>query len=206
MYGLYRLQNEENSNEKKAVIPKIPFSAYQGREFSEEEIDDAINNFLPWITAVEYESHEELIDRAVDVLTNPEEGVIAWFQGKSEFGQRALGSRSILADPRREDIRTIINEFIKEREWFRPLAPSCLAEDAAEWFDDLKNGGNESPYMSITTGIRKEKQSKVPAVCHIDGSARLQTVTEADNRLYHRLIKAFKERTGVSMVLNTVRA
>lgn len=136
-------------------------------------------------------------------MADPKEGVLAWFQGRSEFGQRALGSRSFLADPRREELRIQINEFIKEREWYRPLAPSCLAEDAGEWFDDLKNGGNESPYMSITTGVKKDKQSIVPAICHIDGSARLQTVTEADNPLYHRLIKAFKKRTGVSMVLNT---
>jgi hypothetical protein len=143
------------------------------------------------------------MNKAIDVLTDPKEGVLAWFQGRSEFGQRALGSRSFLADPRREELRSQINEFIKEREWYRPLAPSCLAEDAGEWFDGLKNGGNESPYMSITTGVKKDKQSIVPAICHIDGSARLQTVAEADNPLFHRLIKAFKKRTGVSMVLNT---
>ena len=136
---------------------------------------------------------------------------IAWFQGRSEFGQRALGGRSILGDPRSNGVRLHINQKVKQREWFRPLAPAVLAEHANDWFDlshvassdATESDPNVSPYMSITAQVREEKVAQVPAICHIDNSARLQTVTASDNPLFHALITAFFRRTGRPMVLNT---
>eukprot|EP00607_Mallomonas_marina_P004701 CAMPEP_0182429260 /NCGR_PEP_ID=MMETSP1167-20130531/25631_1 /TAXON_ID=2988 /ORGANISM="Mallomonas Sp, Strain CCMP3275" /LENGTH=419 /DNA_ID=CAMNT_0024612669 /DNA_START=325 /DNA_END=1584 /DNA_ORIENTATION=- len=129
--------------------------------------------------------------------------VVAWFQGRSEFGQRALGNRCILADPRQANLRRFINEEVKEREWFRPLAPSVLSSAAGDWFQDLTNDQNVSPYMSLTAFVRPERRDEVPAVCHVDGSARLQTVSEETNPLYHQLIREFCKRTRVPMLLNT---
>lgn len=155
------------------------------------------------------------------------------------MGQRALGARSILADPSIELHRQFINEYIKEREWYRPLAPSVLKEHVDEWFEpvqleDSSSDGSvgtipigrrssaiESPYMSVTARIRDEYQARIPAVCHIDNTARLQTVelpktvsdgqsSEIDSisslseiELYHKLISQFHKKTGIPMVLNT---
>ena len=122
---------------------------------------------------------------------------------RSEFGQRALGARSILGDPRAAAIRVTVNRDVKEREWFRPLAPSVLDEEAGQWFEDVTSGKNVSPFMSVTAVVRPEKRLVVPAICHVDGTARLQTVTQKDNDLYHALIREFQRLTGVPMVLNT---
>ncbi len=131
--------------------------------------------------------------------------------GRSEFGQRALGCRSILGDPRSSDVRRHINTAVKQREWWRPLAPAVLGELAHDWFDLPMSGssssgnsdGNVSPYMSITAQVKPDKVAAVPAICHIDESARLQTVSPADNALFHALINAFYRRTDTPMVLNT---
>lgn len=177
------------------------FSAYQGKKYSDDDIEDALSEWQPWITTTKHSSEEMLINSAVDNLTQGK--VIAWFQGRSEFGQRALGARSILADPRQKEVRRFINEIVKEREWYRPLAPSVLEEYAGQWFDELKDNANESPYMSITAHVKEEKISIVPAICHVDGSARLQTVSKVDEPLYHALIKQFHSKTKVPMILNT---
>jgi carbamoyltransferase len=116
-----------------------------------------------------------------------------------EFGARALGCRSLVADPRRADMRDIINLKIKFREKFRPFAPSILAEAVADWFDL----DEASPFMEKVLPIRKDKQAQIPAVTHVDGSGRLQTVTRETNSRYYDLIKKFGERTGVPIVLNT---
>ena len=99
-----------------------PFSAYQGKEFDAEELEDILVDWLPWITHTKHTTQQSLVDAAVERIANGE--VVGWFQGRSEFGQRALGSRSILADPRNTDVRRFVNEKVKEREWYRPLAPS----------------------------------------------------------------------------------
>jgi carbamoyltransferase len=125
--------------------------------------------------------------------------VTGWCQGRMEFGPRALGNRSILADPRDSAMPDKINRSVKFREPWRPFAPSVLAEDAAEWFSPVL----ESPYMLLASDVREDRRASVPAITHVDGSARLQTVTAEANALYHRLITRFKELTGVSMVLNT---
>ena len=133
-------------------------------------------------------------------------GVIAWFQGRSEMGPRALGHRSILADPRKKGLVRFINEVVKKRESFRPFAPSCLSEEASAWFDlgdDLADTSNISPFMSMTAMVKEEKRESIPAVTHVDGSSRLQTVTEEAEPSYHKFISTFFKRTGVPMVLNT---
>ena len=125
--------------------------------------------------------------------------VIGWFEGRMEWGPRALGHRSILGDPRRADMKAILNSKIKRRESFRPFAPSVLRDHVREWFEL----DGDVPYMMQVYPIREEKRPLIPAVCHVDGTGRLQTVTEADNGRYARLIQRFFEHTGVPMVLNT---
>ncbi|MEB3184008.1 MAG: carbamoyltransferase C-terminal domain-containing protein [Cyanobacteriota bacterium] len=125
--------------------------------------------------------------------------VIGWFDGRMEWGPRALGHRSILGDPRRGDMKDILNLKIKRRESFRPFAPSVLREAVADWFE--RDG--DVPFMMQVFPIRAEKRPLIPAVTHVDGSGRLQTVTEAENGRYYRLIRAFQSLTGVPMVLNT---
>jgi carbamoyltransferase len=125
--------------------------------------------------------------------------IVGWYQGAMEWGARALGNRSILADPRRADMREIINTRIKFRERFRPFAPSILEEAVDEYFV----GATTDPFMLQVYPIRSEKRSVVPAVTHVDGSGRLQTVSPQTNERYWRLIKAFQTVTGVPMLLNT---
>jgi carbamoyltransferase len=125
--------------------------------------------------------------------------IVGFYNGRMEWGPRALGNRSILADPRKKDIRSILNIKIKRREEFRPFAPSILKEKVSEWFvfdDDV-------PFMSKVIEIRKEKRQIIPAVTHIDGTGRLQTVTEQQNKIYYNLIKHFYKLSGVPMLLNT---
>lgn len=125
--------------------------------------------------------------------------VVGWFQGRMEWGPRALGARSILGDPRRADMKALLNRKIKRRESFRPFAPSVLREHVGDWFElDA-----DVPFMSQVFPIRREKRDLVPAVTHVDGSGRLQTVTASASPRYHALISAFHRMTGVPMVLNT---
>jgi carbamoyltransferase len=125
--------------------------------------------------------------------------VVGWCQGRMEFGPRALGNRSILADPRDPRMPDKINMRVKFREPWRPFAPSVLVEKNAEWFEPAI----ESPYMLLALNVRPELRATVPAITHVDGSARVQTVTEDANPLYYRLIDCFDKLTGVPMVLNT---
>jgi len=125
--------------------------------------------------------------------------ILGWFQGRMEFGPRALGARSIVADARREDMKDILNHKVKHREGFRPFAPACLAEHAAEWFE----GGRVSPYMLLVFPVARDKRGMIPSVTHVDGTGRLQTVDEHSEPGYRRLIESFHEKTGVPVVLNT---
>jgi carbamoyltransferase len=125
--------------------------------------------------------------------------VIGWFQGRLEWGPRALGNRSILCDPRRGDMKAVLNAKIKKRESFRPFAPSILSEHVPDWFEEDDN----VPFMMQVFQIREEKRAQIPAVTHVDGSGRLQTVHQATNPRYHALISAFGELTGVPILLNT---
>jgi carbamoyltransferase len=125
--------------------------------------------------------------------------VVGWFQGRMEWGPRALGNRSIICDPRRGDMKALLNAKIKRRESFRPFAPSVLKEAVSEWFEE----NDAVPFMMQVFQIRKEKRALIPAVTHVDGSGRLQTVDQEANPRYHRLIQSFYDLTGVPMVLNT---
>ena len=125
--------------------------------------------------------------------------VTGWFQGRMEWGPRALGNRSIVVDPRRPDMKDILNAKIKRRESFRPFAPSILREAVREYFET----DADVPFMQQVFQIRPEKRSLIPAVSHVDGTGRLQTVTESQNPLFYRLIREFGRRTGIPIVLNT---
>ena len=127
--------------------------------------------------------------------------IVGWFQGAMEFGQRALGNRSILIDPRRKDGKDVVNAAVKFRESFRPFAPAILAEHVAEWFECPP--GMRVPFMERVLNFRPEKRDLVPAVVHVDGTGRLQTVDADSSPRYHALIRAFAQRTGVPIVLNT---
>jgi carbamoyltransferase len=176
--------------------------AYLGPRFDEGTLRKAIETFfaagLPAGISVKYGLAEsELLPW---VARNVAEGrVVGWFQGGAEWGPRALGNRSIVCDPRRSDMKDILNLKIKRRESFRPFAPSILREDVGEWFE-LEG---EVPFMMQVYPVRRDKREQIPAVTHVDGSGRLQTVTEKLNGRYYRLIREFKKLTGVPCVLNT---
>ena len=125
--------------------------------------------------------------------------VIGWFQGRAEFGPRALGNRSIIVDPSRDDAKELLNSKIKRRESFRPFAPSILKEATSDYFEVV----DDVPFMEKVYQIKEEKRSVIPAVTHVDGSGRLQTVTKKDNSRYYQLIKKFSELSGIPILLNT---
>ena len=139
----------------------------------------------------------ELAKRAVALIADGK--ILGWFQGRAEWGPRALGNRSIVADPRRADMKGILNRRIKHREIFRPFAPSILAEATGDWFER----SHASPFMTLAYAVRPEKRALIPAPTHVDGTGRLQTVTREANPRYHALISAFRDLTGVPVVLNT---
>ena len=188
--------------------------SYLGSEFSQENIEKELKSIGAKYEIVDY---EKLINQAVEYLA--EEKAIGWFQGRMEFGPRALGGRSILADPRSDKMQKNLNLKVKYRESFRPFAPSVLKDDLSSWFDiDV-----DSPYMLLVANIKKDKRilmteeqnrlfgidklnikrSKIPAVTHVDYSARIQTVSKNTNKRYYDLISKFKEKTGCPIVVNT---
>ena len=145
-------------------------------------------------------AHTRVADPAEAAAQRLSEGkVVGWFQGRAEAGPRALGARSILADPRRAEMRDVVNERVKRREWFRPFAPSVVHEAGADFFD----GYTQSPFMLLVLPIAADKRSVVPAVSHVDGTGRVQSVTAETNPGFHRVIERFGELTGVPVVLNT---
>lgn len=165
-------------------------SPYLGRTYSRELVVDTVH-----LSGLE---HAIVTDEyVVDLLIN--KNIISVFGGGSESGRRALGNRSILADPRHNDTKDLINQKIKHRENFRPFAPSILREDVLDWFEE----DVDSPYMSFAIPFREDKKHLVPAVVHIDGTGRLQTVTTMTNPWYYNFIKIFKNKTNVPILLNT---
>lgn len=165
--------------------------AFLGPGFSEEEIEQ----FLRW-SKLPYRRAENLVEEVVDLLV--QDKVIGWFQQRMEFGPRALGARSILASPLHASMQSQLNE-IKDREDFRPVAPVVLEEEAANWFKDA----GPSPFMLFVYDVLPEKAEVIPAVRHIDGTARIQTINREQNALYYDLLKAFQARTGVPVLVNT---
>jgi carbamoyltransferase len=176
--------------------------AYWGPQFAADETHALLAAERPNLE--ETGCHVEEIGDAAELCSRTaaaiEAGaVVGWFQGRMEWGPRALGNRSILCDPRRADIKAVLNAKIKHRESFRPFAPSVAEEAVAEWFEEE----GTVPFMMQVFQVRAEKRALVPAITHVDGSARLQTVSRATNPRYHRLIEAFRARTGIPMLLNT---
>jgi carbamoyltransferase len=177
-------------------------SAYLGPESSDAEIEALLASRKQEI--IDAGCSVDCIDDSAELTRRTaaaiaEGKVIGWFQGRMEWGPRALGNRSILGDPRRADMKDILNAKIKRRESFRPFAPSILREAVREWFEQ----DDDVPFMMEVFQIRAEKRALIPAVCHVDGSGRLQTVHRETNPLYHDLIAAFESLTSVPLVLNT---
>jgi carbamoyltransferase len=170
------------------------YSAYTGSRFSNEEIEIFLQN-----KGISYQRlpDAELYEKIVDKLVEP--GVVGWFSGRAEFGPRALGARSIIADPRNAKAKDLLNSKIKRRESFRPFAPSILKEYTHQYFEKVE----DVPFMEKVFPIKKEKRGEIPAVTHVDGTGRLQTVMKDVSPRYHALIDAFRERTGVPILLNT---
>lgn len=170
------------------------YSAYTGAQFTNEQIENLLKE-----KGINYKKYadEELYNIVADRLINA--GVIGWFNGRAEFGPRALGARSILADPRRADAKDLLNAKIKRRESFRPFAPSILKEFVDEYFEV----NDIVPFMEKVFPIKKEKQYLIPAVTHADGTGRLQSVDKNISPAYYQLIKTFYDKTGVPILLNT---
>ncbi len=173
--------------------------AYWGPEFSRDQIASAIGSARLAETGctVAELPEEELLRQTAAIIA--EGKILGWFQGRAEWGPRALGNRSIVADSRRPEMKEILNRRIKHREIFRPFAPSILAEKTAEWFEH----SHPSPFMTMAYAVKSEKRDKIPAPTHVDGTGRLQTVTATANLRYWKLISEFEKQTGVPVVLNT---
>ncbi len=169
-------------------------NAYTGPAFENGKVQDVLDR-----KNLSYKTYEtfELADKASDLVADG--NVLGWFQGRMEWGPRALGNRSIIADPRRADMKDILNARIKQREKFRPFAPAILEETTGDYFDQCY----PDPFMLKVYNVRPEKQNEIPAVTHVDGTGRLQTVSQETAPRYWELINAFRERTGVPIVLNT---
>jgi carbamoyltransferase len=168
--------------------------AYWGPRFSNEECAEALRK-----AGLKFETlpDEALLPRVARIMADG--GVIGWFQGRMEFGPRALGNRSFLADPRRADMRELLNRKVKLREWFRPLAPSMLEESSAEIFGVRRH----DPFMVTVFTVAEDQRARIPAVVHVDNTARPQTVSRETNPRYWNLIKEFERLTGVPALLNT---
>lgn len=169
-------------------------NAYLGGQYTNDEIRKYLDEKHYAYNTLD---DDALYAKVCDALMNG--GVIGWFAGRAEFGPRALGGRSILADPRRPDARQILNEKIKRRESFRPFAPSILKEFVSAYFEQ----DDEVPFMEKVFRIREEKRSLLPAVTHVDGTGRLQTVDKEISPRYYQLIETFYARTGIPVLLNT---
>lgn len=165
--------------------------AYLGPDYSDEEIE----RFLQWVKAP-YRKLNNVAEETAEILARDK--IIGWFQGRMEFGPRALGSRSILASPIHPSMQARLNE-VKDREDFRPVAPVVLEEDAPDWFE----GAGYSPFMLFVYDVKKDKADRIPAVRHVDGTARIQTINQHQHKHYYDLLKAFRQKTGVPVLVNT---
>ncbi|ELS02563.1 putative carbamoyl transferase, NodU family [Xenococcus sp. PCC 7305] len=187
----YILWNQVLGNSKNYIMD----NPYLGPEYTAEEIETVLDN-----NNLKYSYHENIEEVTAKLIAQGY--IIGWFQGRSEIGPRALGNRSLLADPRHPYMKDIINMKVKKREGFRPFAPSVLAEKADEWFK-IPNKQLSSNFMLIAYDVLKNKQKTIPAVTHVDGTSRIQTVQSSSNPKYHKLIKEFEKITEVPILLNT---
>lgn len=165
-----------------------------GPDYSNGQIETALE-----YSGYRYEAVDDPAKMAAELLA--QDKIIGWFQGRSEYGPRALGHRSILANPRNPDIKNRINTRIKFREEFRPFAPSTTLESSRDYFD-LGNL-ESSPYMTVAVPVRESRAFEIPGVTHVNNTARVQTVAKESDELFHRLISSFGELTGTPVVLNT---
>ncbi len=189
---LYYIYHKNSRTISKDNVELINENVYVGPSFSDTEITQFLDS-----KNIPYESfdRESLLKKTAQLIADGK--IVGWYQGKMEWGPRALGNRSILADPRREDMKDILNAKIKHRESFRPFAPSILEEHASDYFDiDIP-----SPYMLMVAPVKKPEQ--IPAVTHVDGTGRLQTVSKKSNLLYYDLINEFYKITKVPVIINT---
>jgi len=174
-------------------LPNKPMRhAYWGPSFDDKAIESALRTYK-----LRYTQLPDPASTAAELLAQGK--ILGWFQGRMEFGPRALGSRSILADPRDPKMNVKVNNAVKFREWWRPFAPSLKKEAAGEYLESA----TDSPFMILTAQVRPEKRALIPSVTHVDGSARPQTVEKEINPLYWRLIDEFGKRTGVPVIMNT---
>jgi len=174
-------------------LPNKPMRhSYWGPSFSDEAIQSTLSTYK-----LRYTELPDPASTAGELLSNGK--IVGWYQGRMEFGPRALGSRSILADPRDPEMNAKVNNAVKFREWWRPFAPSLKKEAAGEYLESA----TDSPFMILTAQVRTEKRSVIPSVTHVDGSARPQTVEKEINPLYWRVIDEFGKRTGVPVIMNT---
>ena len=189
---LYYSHHKQNRKVEKDATKRIIENVYVGPSFSSDEIKKFLDE-----KNIKYEilNEDELVKNCARLIV--EGNVVGWYQGKMEWGPRALGNRSILADPRQKEMKDILNEKIKHRESFRPFAPSILEEYVAEYFEM----NIPSPYMLMVSPVKKP--DKIPAVTHVDGTGRLQTVSKNSNPLYYKLINEFYNLTGIPVVINT---
>jgi len=176
--------------------------AFWGPEYGATDVEKLLSDEREELQAAgctveSIDDEDELCRRTAEAVSRGD--VVGWFQGRLEWGPRALGNRSIVCDPRRADMKDILNAKIKRRESFRPFAPSVLEEDVSDWFEE----NDDVPFMMQVFQIIAEKRAQIPAVAHVDGSGRLQTVSRRTNPRYHKLISSYKMMTGVPMVLNT---
>jgi carbamoyltransferase len=191
--ALYRTALAQKISNRRLPVPLF------GPQYSTESIESALQRFSGKIQWQHFDSREATCARAAQLIA--EGRVIAWHRGRMEYGPRALGNRSILADPGHPEMRDRINAMVKKREAFRPFAPACSAEEAHRWFDVAP--GTQLPYMISVVDVRPEARSLLPAITHVNGSARLQTVSAEDNPDFHALLLAVGKTTGRQMVLNT---
>jgi carbamoyltransferase len=178
---------QRNNNEKVFVMDHC----YWGPQYTDTEIEKQLK-----LWKVPYRKLENIAEETADLLT--QDKIIGWFQGRMEFGPRALGSRSILASPINPAMQARLNE-VKDREDFRPVAPVVLQEKAHEWF----NNAEYSPFMLFIYDVKEDKADKIPAVRHTDGTARIQTINQQQHKDYYDLLKAFERKTGVPVLVNT---
>jgi carbamoyltransferase len=190
------------SVDARAERPRAMHHAYWGPQFNDEAIGALLERRREEIAAANasverIDGDSRLCRRVAHAVA--EGKVVGWFQGRMEWGPRALGNRSILGDPRRAEMKEVLNRKIKRRESFRPFAPSILREAVNDWFD----ADADVPFMTEVHTIRADRRALIPAVTHVDGSGRIQTVDRETNPVYYRLIEAFRDLTGVPIVLNT---
>jgi carbamoyltransferase len=190
------LEQHRAASNRPAPIPRLEHLYWGTHIGSDEQIRDTLER---WRDFISFERADDICQRAAALMA--EGRVIGWAQGRSEFGPRALGNRSIVADPRPAEHKRVINAMVKKREAYRPFAPSVLIEDVDEYF--VRPGLADLSHMVVVVDVRPEKRELLGAVTHVDGSARVQTVSRSTNERYWRLIKAFKDLTGVPVVLNT---